>query len=1016
MGSSSSPSPTFAQSLISGGVAGTSVDLLFYPLDTVKTRLQSAQGFFNAGGFKGIYKGVGSVVVGSAPGAAVFFSTYDTLKRTFPLRENYASLNHMLSASMAEVAACLIRVPTEVVKSRAQTSHQGPSSQPSLAAARYVLAHDGLAGFYRGFGSTIMREIPFTSLQFPLYELLKMRLARALGRRTLGAHEAAMCGSVAGGVAAAITTPLDVLKTRTMLDLRQMSEKDVPSLAARLRGIYVNEGLKALFAGVVPRTLWISAGGAVFLGAYEWTVQGLTGIAATAGRVAEGRGTACAEHHGEAVERVGERSVFVSRWPVESPRSRCDAMRCDASTVTVLAKQKNKINSMKRLLRAAPQPARSTEILYIYSYIFIGDGCVVRKLSRGNTTGASGLEMARALYKDRPSQLDAPAPSFPQPTTISLSDSPDSLVCGVIGHTYYFSSGTGTSFSTARIRAHSFIFMSRSPSVLYLASEAQPAAYSASSEEQEQEQEHAHIDDVDAQLPRQDVLIPPWASPNRQSTSLQPALRSEAHLSQRPFNSFAIQPVQNNFTNNLGQDVLLQLSRAARPSSVTTTTTSSSLYQNVQSSRHPPLESSLPSDPNQSIRHGSINSSSRLRTSPPVFGTTTKLAAHYGIPTKLPPTPRVNSVNNPKPPVPRFYETNLPANDTSSSFNNPLTDEFQSLLSSYMTMLSTNKADENASARGGVAQSPSTATFGLEPSAEEAAQTIRSMVFGGEFTSPWDEFNEYLTSPLMDDDSPLENLLETPIQDPGLDDFFTSPVVADANSVDQGYPDMPLFSQPASYNDSSIDVSKMTISSVPQNSALLPTPTFEGLLTMSPSTPALDPQSIKTSPLFTDLSEPAGARELMTTTTATRNRVKQPTGTRKNITPEALVPLNAPTQPRSYVLPSSTSRKEVPAVFARKRARYAAFADEEDELADEYEGGASGATPSMTETEAIAAKRRQNTLAARRSRMRKLEYQRQLEEKVETEQREKEMWKKRALMLRSQVMQLGCPEPFREEA
>lgn len=35
------------------------------------------------------------------------------------------------------------------------------------------------------------------------------------------------------------------------------------------------EGLKVLFAGAVPRTLWISAGGAVFLGAYEWVVHGL---------------------------------------------------------------------------------------------------------------------------------------------------------------------------------------------------------------------------------------------------------------------------------------------------------------------------------------------------------------------------------------------------------------------------------------------------------------------------------------------------------------------------------------------------------------------------------------------------------------------------------------------------------------------------------------------------------------------------------------------------------------------
>ena len=61
--------------------------------------------------------------------------------------------------------ACIIRVPTEVVKSRAQTSaHEagsstGRSASASLAAARYVLKHDGLRGFYRGFGITIMREV-----------------------------------------------------------------------------------------------------------------------------------------------------------------------------------------------------------------------------------------------------------------------------------------------------------------------------------------------------------------------------------------------------------------------------------------------------------------------------------------------------------------------------------------------------------------------------------------------------------------------------------------------------------------------------------------------------------------------------------------------------------------------------------------------------------------------------------------------------------------------------------------
>ncbi|KAJ7174032.1 mitochondrial carrier domain-containing protein [Mycena crocata] len=269
--------PTFLQSLLAGGLAGTAVDLLFFPIDTIKTRLQSPQGFARAGGFKGIYKGVGSVGVGSAPGAAVFFATYDTLKQNSPLPARLEPVTHMLSASVAEVAACLVRVPTEVIKTRAQTSTYGPS-QSSLSAAKFLLASDGWRGFYRGFGSTIMREIPFTSIQFPLYELLKSQLSNITGRKPLYAYEAAVCGSVAGGFAAALTTPLDVLKTRVMLDMRDSTKEKLPSLTARLRGIYVAEGVPALFSGAIPRTLWISAGGAVFLGVYEWAVHGLMGI------------------------------------------------------------------------------------------------------------------------------------------------------------------------------------------------------------------------------------------------------------------------------------------------------------------------------------------------------------------------------------------------------------------------------------------------------------------------------------------------------------------------------------------------------------------------------------------------------------------------------------------------------------------------------------------------------------------------------------------------------------------
>uniref|UniRef100_A0A0N4SUT5 Mitochondrial S-adenosylmethionine carrier protein n=1 Tax=Mus musculus TaxID=10090 RepID=A0A0N4SUT5_MOUSE len=59
--------PGFTASLVAGGVAGVSVDLILFPLDTIKTRLQSPQGFNKAGGFRGIYAGVPSAAVGSFP-------------------------------------------------------------------------------------------------------------------------------------------------------------------------------------------------------------------------------------------------------------------------------------------------------------------------------------------------------------------------------------------------------------------------------------------------------------------------------------------------------------------------------------------------------------------------------------------------------------------------------------------------------------------------------------------------------------------------------------------------------------------------------------------------------------------------------------------------------------------------------------------------------------------------------------------------------------------------------------
>jgi solute carrier family 25 (mitochondrial S-adenosylmethionine transporter), member 26 len=297
---SSPPSqPPFATALLAGGLAGTTVDLSLFPLDTLKTRLQSAAGFFPSGGFSGIYRGVGSAVVGSAPGAAFFFCTYEGVKSALASRRQRQGddlllsstdglhlkqdggrwvepVEHMVAASLGEVAACAIRVPTEVVKQRAQAGLHGGSSSAALRAILGQYKTVGFAGvwreLYRGWGITVMREVPFTVIQFPLWEALK-----AWGRRRKGdglevsAAESALYGSISGAVAAGTTTPLDVLKTRIMLS------KERVGVIPLLKSILKTHGIRPFFAGIGPRVGWISAGGAIFLGSYQWALNALQG-------------------------------------------------------------------------------------------------------------------------------------------------------------------------------------------------------------------------------------------------------------------------------------------------------------------------------------------------------------------------------------------------------------------------------------------------------------------------------------------------------------------------------------------------------------------------------------------------------------------------------------------------------------------------------------------------------------------------------------------------------------------
>jgi solute carrier family 25 (mitochondrial S-adenosylmethionine transporter), member 26 len=135
-----------------------------------------------------LYRGLSIVIIGSAPESALFFCTYEGLKKKISEGNPHipSATVHMSSAMMAEVVsdlilisrprryitvvcsvqvACLIRVPTEVIKQRMQ---MGKGSISHVVGG--IMVNQGWRGLFTGFGITIMREIPYAFIQFPIYE------------------------------------------------------------------------------------------------------------------------------------------------------------------------------------------------------------------------------------------------------------------------------------------------------------------------------------------------------------------------------------------------------------------------------------------------------------------------------------------------------------------------------------------------------------------------------------------------------------------------------------------------------------------------------------------------------------------------------------------------------------------------------------------------------------------------------------------------------------------------------
>ncbi|KAI7900283.1 mitochondrial carrier domain-containing protein [Cokeromyces recurvatus] len=320
--------PPFFDTCIAGGIGGSTADFIMHSVDTVKTRLQGqphnrahkytsmVQAYKllwkQEGIMRGLYAGVTPAMIGSIPGTTLYFAIYELTKRTLNDLNVPEVASHLTAGSLGDLAASFIYVPSEVLKTRLQL--QGRYNNPHFIsgynykntwhATKMIVKYDGFSALFHGFRATILRDVPYSALQFACYEQFKKFAQKNFiqpgGQLPIGIDM--ITGSLAGGIAGAITTPLDVMKTllqtqqgdnkkkstslsssssssaaaaattTTTTTAPKLIESPVKHYSGIIDGMlynYKSQGLSGLFRGIGPRVFWTSLQSSIMFVVYE---------------------------------------------------------------------------------------------------------------------------------------------------------------------------------------------------------------------------------------------------------------------------------------------------------------------------------------------------------------------------------------------------------------------------------------------------------------------------------------------------------------------------------------------------------------------------------------------------------------------------------------------------------------------------------------------------------------------------------------------------------------------------
>lgn len=274
------------QLALAGAMATVVGDAAMHPIDCIKTLQQSDEGmaldFVEASrvlyqqnqGVSGFYRGLTTYLVTDAGAGAIKFGVYEFLKawskRNFASQkeetEFLQSASLYLAAGIAFVFSSTILVPGEFLKQQLQMGHYDTLGD----AVSHVYATSGMSGFLSGYQGVCLRDIPYTMMELGLYDTIKKGIVKSKdsedtveGTKSLDISQEIMAAAITGGIAGFLTTPLDTIKTKLMVDMYD------GGFASCFATTLHDHGWAALFSGAAARVAWLLPFSAIYLPLFD---------------------------------------------------------------------------------------------------------------------------------------------------------------------------------------------------------------------------------------------------------------------------------------------------------------------------------------------------------------------------------------------------------------------------------------------------------------------------------------------------------------------------------------------------------------------------------------------------------------------------------------------------------------------------------------------------------------------------------------------------------------------------